>query len=284
MKKVFLMVALLVILFCAGLCFGYCYYESKSVSDYESDLESLADAVVSADGRVASQEAQEGGLDDSEGISSGDGANGTPESSGGLPDDAYRRVVDFDSLHEINTDIVSWLYVPGTNIDYPVLQEQTFGKYFYLNHDYRKKKHSNGSVFIAKGLDGEDDMHMVLYAHHMKNKSVMFSSLSKYYADKEAASLHQYAYLYYPDRVERFTVWCGVDGTGNDMVYELPFASGSERYADLLSNIAEKARYSLEEMPDSTTRTLVLSTCNGRSGTPIRFYVVFLPDEVYYYE
>ncbi len=48
--------------------------------------------------------------------------------------------VDWDKLLATNADVYAWIRVPGTNIDYPILQAST-GKDddFYLHHDIKKK-------------------------------------------------------------------------------------------------------------------------------------------------
>lgn len=47
------------------------------------------------------------------------------------------RSIDFERLHKINPDIVAWIEVPGTNIDYPVVQGKDNEE--YMHHTFRKK-------------------------------------------------------------------------------------------------------------------------------------------------
>lgn len=59
--------------------------------------------------------------------------------------------VDFAKLKKENTDICAWIRIPGTAIDYPVLQSDTLEEEdFYLNHDYKKKVRRTRCRLYAK--------------------------------------------------------------------------------------------------------------------------------------
>ena len=42
-----------------------------------------------------------------------------------------QTVIDFDALKKINPDVVSWITIPGTNIDYPLLQGKDNNQYLH---------------------------------------------------------------------------------------------------------------------------------------------------------
>ena len=56
--------------------------------------------------------------------------------------------VDFQALFDVNPDVYAWIKIPGTNIDYPVLQREGDNAY-YLNHDWEGKK-ARGALFFPK--------------------------------------------------------------------------------------------------------------------------------------
>ena len=56
-------------------------------------------------------------------------------------------LLKFSKLIEINSDIRGWLKVPGTNIDYPVMQS-TGNSEFYLKHDFEGGRDKNGCLYI----------------------------------------------------------------------------------------------------------------------------------------
>lgn len=86
---------------------------------------------------------------------------------------------DFASLKEQNEDIYAWLTVPGTEIDYPILQCEEDN--FYLTHNLEKKYDKYGSIYSNASCNGTDfkDYNTILYGHNMRNGS-MFAGLHKY--------------------------------------------------------------------------------------------------------
>ena len=54
--------------------------------------------------------------------------------------------IDFSMLQEQNPDIFAWLYIPGTNIDLPVLQSPVSDEY-YITHDIWGHENATGAVY-----------------------------------------------------------------------------------------------------------------------------------------
>lgn len=190
------------------------------------------------------------------------------------------RRIDFDTLRGINPDAERWLYIPDTNIDYYVMQEPREGEYYYLWRDIYGNESSWGSLFTP--AQGEDDAHLLIFGHHMSTHDYAFAAITDY-ASEDFASQHRYVYVYYPDRAERWTVWCAEHVYGNDAVYDSPYIKDTSEYAELLEHIRSKAEVELTAPPQSDEDILVLSTCHrawgGASG---RFVVVCRTDETVY--
>jgi len=83
--------------------------------------------------------------------------------------------VDFEKLKEINNQIVAYLKVNGTKIEYAVVQAKDND--YYLRRGLDKKYNVGGSIFIdcKNKLDGTDK-NIVIYGHNMKDDS-MFGTL-----------------------------------------------------------------------------------------------------------
>lgn len=201
------------------------------------------------------------------------------------PDYYLKRKIDFAYLQSINKDATCWLTIPGTNVDYYVMQEPVVGQTFYLWRDIYKNSSSWGSLLSPAVPGGGSSAHTLIFGHHMINGYVGFSSFSSYYySDAYNARSFRDVYVYYPDHSERWKVYAACDGYSTDNVYNIPTTVGSDNYASLLSNIKAKSRYTLGKDPDKDTKTLVLSTCNGfYAGSNVRFYVVCVPDVQYSY-
>ena len=108
-----------------------------------------------------------------------------------------QTVIDFDVLKKINPDVVSWITIPGTNIDYPVLQGKDNNQ--YLHKDMEGKDSSAGAIFLDHGDKADlSSRHNIIYGHHMKN-GTMFKDIVKY-KDQQYFDEHQDIILYTPDR------------------------------------------------------------------------------------
>ncbi len=88
------------------------------------------------------------------------------------------RMLKLEELHAENNDIVAWIEIADTNINYPVLH--TDNNSFYLNHNYKKKYSASGSIFLDEAVDMDlPSSNFLMYGHRNKNK-IMFEHLLKY--------------------------------------------------------------------------------------------------------
>lgn len=88
--------------------------------------------------------------------------------------------IDFEWMHQnVSEDIYAWIYIPGTNIDYPILQHPTDNSY-YLEYNLDGTKGYPGCIY-TENYNSRDftDRHTVIYGHNMRD-STMFSDLHKY--------------------------------------------------------------------------------------------------------
>lgn len=83
--------------------------------------------------------------------------------------------IDFKKLKEINNQVVGWLKINGTEVEYAVVQAQDNN--YYLKRNLDKKYNVGGWIFAdyKNKLDGTDK-NIVIYGHNMKDNS-MFGSL-----------------------------------------------------------------------------------------------------------
>ena len=109
----------------------------------------------------------------------------------------YESPIDFSALREINPDIVAWVEIPGTRIDYPVVQADN--NETYLHRSFEGEESSAGAIYLD--CDSDSDFmgkHSILYGHHMKNGS-MFAEIVKF-KEKSFFQEHREVILYLPDR------------------------------------------------------------------------------------
>ena len=113
------------------------------------------------------------------------------------------RKIEFDKLRSQNKDIVGWIYIKGTSIDYPIVQGKDNEQ--YLHQDFNKKKSSSGTIFLDKSCDRKfTSDNNVIYGHHMKN-GTMFAKLLKF-REESFLKKHHVIILYTPKKTMHLKV------------------------------------------------------------------------------
>lgn len=88
--------------------------------------------------------------------------------------------IDFQNLYNKNSDIVGWIRISGTVVDYPVVQASN--NEYYLKRSFSKASSSSGCLFVDFTNKVPSDKNIVIYGHNMgSGKTTMFSTLLKYY-------------------------------------------------------------------------------------------------------
>jgi sortase B len=101
-----------------------------------------------------------------------------------------------EALSEINSDVIGWIHIYGTNIDHPLLQGDTDME--YLNKDAFGNFSLSGSVFLSSVCSSNlSDPYNIIYAHHMEN-GAMFGELDKF-ADLSFFEAHKEGAIYLTD-------------------------------------------------------------------------------------
>ena len=88
------------------------------------------------------------------------------------------RMLQLEELQKENKEIVGWLEIEGTNINYPILQSSD--NEFYLTHNYKKEKSVSGSLFLDKDFDLINGSSNYLIYGHRSKQGLMFEDLLKY--------------------------------------------------------------------------------------------------------
>lgn len=105
----------------------------------------------------------------------------------------YRPKVSEKEITFDDTPLATaWLYVPDTNMNYPIMQGDD--NLEYINKDYNGKYSLAGSIFLDfKNKNDFTDSYNILYGHHM-DRGYMFGALDKY-EDKEYFNKHKSGYI-----------------------------------------------------------------------------------------
>lgn len=164
----------------------------------------------------------------------------------------------FVELKEINTDIVGWITIDDTKINYPILQAEDND--YYLERNYEREDSMAGSIFMDYRNDvSAYNPNVILYGHRMKDNS-MFNSLEKF-LDEDFFNNHQTIYfdtMYESYHAEVFAAY----STTTDFDYIQTDFSSPEEYWLLLKEIREKSKFQSDISVTMDDQIITLSTCD----------------------
>jgi sortase B len=164
----------------------------------------------------------------------------------------------FKPLLEINKEVVGWINIPDTHIDYPVLQAGD--NEYYLNHDINGNKSLFGSIFMdfRNNINGSDS-NIILYGHNMKNGS-MFHDLV-YYKDQQFFEKHPIIFfdtLYEEEKWEIFSVYV-TNVKFNYLITNFKTVEEQQKYLNI---IKDKSLFKKDITLTKDDKILTLSTCS----------------------
>ncbi len=172
-------------------------------------------------------------------------------------EEPYVSPIDFDKLKEENPDTIGWIRVPGTNIDYPIVQGEDND--FYLNHDFNGNESVAGSIYLDFESQGDFiGRNNVLYGHNMKNGS-MFKDVVRY-KDEEYFKEHQYFSIYTPDREIRLKAVSCYYGPAEPIVRKTKFVS-QESFDSFVQEMISPCSYA-ETVSTPAKSLYTLVTCS----------------------
>lgn len=163
----------------------------------------------------------------------------------------------FAGLHEVNADIVGWIRIADTSIDYPVVRHSDND--YYLDHNIEREKSARGAIFMDyRNVNTLEDAHTVIYGHHMKDDS-MFGELSKYkdeayYKEHEIITLDT---LEQPTKWQIFSVYVY---SPENQFFQFEFETEQD-YRIYLNKIVESSLYSTDIEVSTEDQLLSLVTC-----------------------
>lgn len=174
--------------------------------------------------------------------------------------DIPEKTLDWDVLRKENQDIYAWIYIPGTAVDYPVLQHPTDDTH-YLNYNLNGSKGYPGCIYSEKiNSKNFTDFNTILYGHNMLN-GTMFASLH-YFETQSFFDSYPYIFVYREDQVLVYEVFAAYKRDDKHILYAYDFETetGRQEYLDEVLSEEEIARHRETELT-TNSHILTLSTC-----------------------
>ena len=166
----------------------------------------------------------------------------TPPESGELV-----MLPEYAELYEQNNDLVGWICIEDTKINYPVMQSVD-NPNFYLKHGFDKAYTDYGCPYVGENCDiTKPSDNLIIYGHHMKNGS-MFSDLEKFKKKDfwEEHKTFSFNTLYEKQTYEVIAVFktAVYTGSANEFKYfQFSDAQTPEHFNEYIAKCKEKALY-----------------------------------------
>ena len=187
----------------------------------------------------------------------------------------YTMHIDMEKVknhHEVNPDVVGWVYVADTPIDYPIVQSEDNA--YYMDKDWQKNYSSAGSIFEDFRGEINQTENTLLYGHNMGNGS-MFHAV-KNFKDEAWGKEHIYfevatlekRYIY---RIVASSVLNGEYGAEFDYWNRITLhAEEFKKYIDEIRSTALVWYAPEDDLPEYGDKMIALQTCNSGADDGIR--------------
>jgi sortase B len=186
--------------------------------------------------------------------------------------------LSFGELQAINPEVIAWLTVYGTHIDYPVAQGPDNMK--YVNTDAEGGYSLSGAIFLDSRCSRDfTDFSSILYGHHME-KEALFGEIGLF-ADRSYFDARRYGKLYYDGRWHGLEFFAFVHADAYDgTVFRAGIEGEGEREA-YLGKLLSMASLTRDIGVTISERIVLLSTCSPSSTNGRDILVGRLTDKAY---
>lgn len=173
---------------------------------------------------------------------------------------------EYRELARENPDLVGWLKIDGTKINYPVMATPTDPQ-FYLRRNFQKNYDYSGTPFLDYRCDaGLPSTNLVIYGHCMKNGG-MFGQLEQY---KEKEFFTEHPIIQFDTLYERRTYEIAAviltqvpaDGEEGFRYYDFIQAQSQEEFDGFIRSLRETDLYETGITPQYGDELITLSTCS----------------------
>lgn len=270
--KILCIILAVILLVVLGIMFRKWYNEEQA----ERKFNELAEMTTDDSG----QEMEEDLTDTEPGTEEAVMEEEEPESWTQLGIDVPERNLDWEALWKENEDIYAWIYIPNTNVDYPILQHPTDDTH-YLNYNLDGSKGYPGCIY-TESLNHKNflDYNTVIYGHNMRNQT-MFRTLHNFEEDTFFAE-NPYIYIYTPDGILVYEIFAAYERDDAHVLNTNDFysESGYQKYLDEVLGMRDMSAHIRSEVEvTSQNHIITLSTCvSGKSDRRYLVQAVLLND------
>ena len=176
------------------------------------------------------------------------------------------RMLQVEKLRQENSDIVGWVEIEGTNINYPVLQGDDNS--YYMTHNYKKEENTYGSIFLDKDYDwSKPSSNLLIYGHNLQNGSMFHDLLN--YSKESYYEEHPIVRFTTEDEDLEFEIisafYSRVNYKSEKNVFRYYYfidAENEEEYNEFVQDAKDASIYDTGKTAEYGDRLITLSTCS----------------------
>ncbi len=232
----------------------------------EQDYEEILSHMDQVEMTLPEEETEEAAEEPEESQTAQTGAQDN-EGSSGQPARFSLTVPDFAYLQSVNSDVVGWIQIPGTNINYPIVQGSD--NEYYLTHTFSGTDNSGGAIFLDAAIgDGLDDKNPIIHGHNLRS-GTMFSRLNRY-ARRDFWDANRYIYITTPEGLRVYEVFSAYEVQPDADIYYFGFGS-DDTFQAYIDRVMSYSIYDAGMTVTKDDSIVTLSTC--ANDTTLRFVV-----------
>ncbi len=179
---------------------------------------------------------------------------------------------EYQELYAMNDDLVGWINIPDTKVNYPVMQTPDEPNY-YLDRNFNKEKSRLGAIYVREVCDVfKPSDNVVIYGHYISSGASMFVNLHKY-TKKSFWETHQtftFDTLYEHHTYQIIAAFKTTANAGDGFPYHrFNEAKNKEEFDEFIKTVKELDFYETGVTAEYGDKLVTLSTCeytldNGR--------------------
>lgn len=184
--------------------------------------------------------------------------------------------IDFTELKKENPDIFAWIYIPDTDIDFPVLQS-TEADDFYESHNAYGESSDQGALYTElANMKDMCDFNTVIHGKASGGETKgLFEDLHRF-SDQAFFEKHEDIYLYTEDNVLTYTVFAAYERENTSLIrtYDFTYGTGCEQFLKDMYSIREMGKNLREGWEEVTPYHFLITLTTQSQSNPEKQFVV----------
>ena len=176
--------------------------------------------------------------------------------------------MDLPALQQVNSDVIGWIAIPGTEISYPLVQGTDND--YYLTHTWNQNSSAVGAIFMDCRCSADfSGFNTIVYGHRMNNGS-MFAAL-KHYKKQDFLQAHPQVYVTNASGTHAYRIYAAYEAALDGTAYYSAFSDETIKKTFIDEGISLSV-IRTGAAPTVNDHILTLSTCTG-NGHATRWVV-----------